>query len=378
MAKDYGGKSNTNPVVNRSIQGVAEDFNDIATDIEALELNVPDLNISDNAIVIGDGGAKKTQGSSVTLTDDNVISALKAIGLDITNSDSPTEGQFNWNKDDGTIQIGMPGGNVALQIGQEMQLPRRADNNSGTNIKNGNLVYISGGSGNNFEVTLADQSEYSNALKTIAMATEDIDDSAKGFCSTYGLVRGSATQPINTNAFNPGDTLYLGNSGLFTGTKPVPPNAPIEVGTVFRKHLTDGAIYVKIKHCKIETTRDITQEPTGFTSPESVIVTYDETTRKVTLTGTVNAYFKGMPVSALISGWVSDAHPATLDKPYFLVYNGTAFEWLDLSVVSGNFAYLLIAYVNYGTTDKFGLRECHGLMQWQSHQELHETTCTAS
>jgi len=37
MAKDYGGKSNTNPVVNRLTQAVADDFNDIASDIEKLE-----------------------------------------------------------------------------------------------------------------------------------------------------------------------------------------------------------------------------------------------------------------------------------------------------------------------------------------------------
>ena len=32
---------------------------------------------------------------------------------------TPTEGLMYWNSDDGTLNLGMPGGNVNLQIGQE-------------------------------------------------------------------------------------------------------------------------------------------------------------------------------------------------------------------------------------------------------------------
>jgi hypothetical protein len=39
---------------------------------------------------------------------------------------------------------------------------------------------------------------------------------------------------------------------------------------------------------------------------------------------------------------------------------------------------LHIAYVDYGATDKFALREFHGLMPWQSHQEFHQTIGTYS
>ena len=62
----------------------------------------------------------------------------------------------------------------------------------------------------------------------------------------------------------------------------------------------------------------ITKDPTGFVDPEDVIITGDSSTRKVTLTGTVEAYSKGVRVSVLTSGWVSDAHGSDTEKIYFL------------------------------------------------------------
>jgi len=118
------------------------------------------------------------------------------------------------------------------------------------------------------------------------------------------------------------------------------------------------------------------KEPTGFTEPENITVTYSISTRKVTLTGTVNGYYRGEKITALTTGWESDAHSATLDKLYFLVYDGTSFDWLEVGVDTVDFSYILIALVNHGTSDKWCLRECHGMMTWQAHKEFHETIGT--
>jgi len=117
---------------------------------------------------------------------------------------------------------------------------------------------------------------------------------------------------------------------------------------------------------------DITSEPTGFVSPESVIVTYDQDTRQVTLSGTVSAYYKGTLVEQISSGMVSPAH-ATDNGTYFLqyhpdtgvVFNTDAFEFTNI----------LMAIVYKGNTT-FCLRETHGVMQWQTHKHLHETIGT--
>ena len=118
----------------------------------------------------------------------------------------------------------------------------------------------------------------------------------------------------------------------------------------------------------------IEKDPTGFLSPESVIVAYDSSTQKVTLTGTTTAYYQGTVVAALVSGWVSAGHTDTAGHTYFLYYDGANFAW-DTDNFPG-FDKLLICFVSYGTTDKFGIRECHGLMNWQSHKEFHETIGT--
>ena len=121
-----------------------------------------------------------------------------------------------------------------------------------------------------------------------------------------------------------------------------------------------------------KTQNALTQEPTGFAAPDAVISTYDSTARTVTLTGTVSAYWQGTLVSALVSGWVSAAHTATTGG-WFLYYNGSAFVW---SQTPWTFDMMQIAYVWYGTADKFGIRETHGLMQWQTHEEFHQTVGT--
>lgn len=157
-----------------------------------------------------------------------------------------TEGLTRWNADEGGLQSVMAGGNVRLNHGFEVLVPRRCKNESGVDIKNGNYVFISGGDGNNAYVSLADYSAEATSAVVIGCATEDIDDGSQGWVTTYGLVRGDDTQPIDTDGIAAGTTLYLGASGTFTTTKPVAPNHLVVVGTVFREHQTQGVILVHI------------------------------------------------------------------------------------------------------------------------------------
>lgn len=119
--------------------------------------------------------------------------------------------------------------------------------------------------------------------------------------------------------------------------------------------------------------QDITKEPTGFSNPQNVTVSYDSSTRKITLTGTVEAWWQGIRVTQLVSGWVSDAHADVTGYIYYLYYNGTSFVF-DTSPWS--FDMLQIAYVQYGSVTKYGGRECHGVMPWECHRSLHLTVGT--
>lgn len=116
----------------------------------------------------------------------------------------------------------------------------------------------------------------------------------------------------------------------------------------------------------------ITKEYTGFDDPTAITVSYNSTTRKITLTGTFSAYWQGVLIAELTDGWVSAAHTAT-NTSWYLYYNGTSFVW---STSPWTFDMLMIAYVYYGTSDKFGIRECHGMMDHHAHEEFHRTIGT--
>jgi hypothetical protein len=150
------------------------------------------------------------------------------------------EGRLSWNSTDGTLQVGLPGGNVINQIGQEIQVPRRVKNDTGSpSITNGKLLYVSGGDGNNLTVKLADNTTGATADGTLCMATETFTN--LGYATTFGLVR-----DVNTAAFAPGTQLYLGTNGDYTATEPVAPAHAVKIGSVFRQSATEGAILVNI------------------------------------------------------------------------------------------------------------------------------------
>jgi hypothetical protein len=73
------------------------------------------------------------------------ITGTDYIQFDTTWADGTAEGRLQWNIDDGTLEVGMPGGNVNLQIGQE--LIYRARNTTGSTIPNGTVVYPNGSQG---------------------------------------------------------------------------------------------------------------------------------------------------------------------------------------------------------------------------------------
>ena len=122
---------------------------------------------------------------------------------------------------------------------------------------------------------------------------------------------------------------------------------------------------------KLLNDRVITKEPTGFTSPADVIITYDSTTQTVTLTGTVKAYYQGVDISVanptFVSGWQSPPHTNSVGV-YFLYFDGTNFVW---GSSFPDFSVLQIAVVNYRAVAPFGSRECHGFMPWESHKIDH-------
>ena len=119
-----------------------------------------------------------------------------------------------------------------------------------------------------------------------------------------------------------------------------------------------------------KTQNEITKDPTGFFNPEGVTVTYTTSSRTITLGGSVSAYWHGTLVPTLSSGWVSSPCPSGTSATQYLYYNGTSTIW---SSTPWTLDMLQIALVGIDHADvvQFAERECHGMMNWESHKDFH-------
>jgi hypothetical protein len=167
---------------------------------------------------------------------------IQSIQFDIEHDATPNEGEIVYDSSDGTIALGMPGGEVTLQLGQEHLI--RVFNATGSDIANGSLVYISSAGDQKPRIALAD-ADNTNSIPeavVVGMATELIEKSSQGYITSVGLVRG-----LNTNDLVEGDPVWLSTTpGAFTKTKPTAPNRSIFIGHCIYKHSSNGIILVNI------------------------------------------------------------------------------------------------------------------------------------
>lgn len=162
---------------------------------------------------------------------------LDAIQLDIDAGETSVEGRLFWDATDKTLAVGLNGGST-LQVGQESLV--YALNNTGATITNGQVVYISGASGQRVVVALAQAVTTPTTQVAIAVATQSIANNASGYFTRAGLIR-----DLNTSSWAEGAILYVGTgAGSMTTTAPAKPNSQLGVGIVVRSHLTQGSIYV--------------------------------------------------------------------------------------------------------------------------------------
>ena len=146
-------------------------------------------------------------------------------------------GRMSWNSTDGTVEVGLAGGTVSLQVGQEgVTLVR---NQTGSLIANGKVVYAAGALGDNLRIDLADSTDIGKSL-VLGVTTESIAHGADGYVTLWGTVRG-----LNTIAYGVGTKLYLGTNGDFTASHPTNPvYAVVVVGIVTRSHISSGEMEV--------------------------------------------------------------------------------------------------------------------------------------
>ena len=157
----------------------------------------------------------------------------------------PAVGKMWWDATDGTMNIGLKGGNVTLQVGQEFV--NLVLNKSGSTMVDGTAVYVKGAQGQRLEVGRALGNSDDTSASILGLVTEPIANNQQGFVTVRGLVRG-----INLNDLKPagetwaeGDALYVSDSvpGGLTNIKPIGPAHLILMGFVVIGG-NNGTIYV--------------------------------------------------------------------------------------------------------------------------------------
>jgi len=127
-------------------------------------------------------------------------------------------------------------------------------NSTGSTLTKGQIVYLSGATGNRPNAVLA-QANNVNSKKTIGWVTANIPNNSDGFVAVSG-----SAHDLNTSAFSAGDLLYLSSTvaGGITSTIPAHPNYEIFIGFCARSHPNQGRIIFKIAEVlEIESLHDV-------------------------------------------------------------------------------------------------------------------------
>ena len=193
----------------------------------------------------GGGGTTYYAGTGIDIDANDTIS-IDTVPRLIFYSDqtySGGVGAMRWNSDDGTLDLGLKGGNVTLQLGQELVQPVKHATNGG--LDNGKVVYIVGSSGDNKTVLYARADNEATSANTLGLMTETVTGGNKGFCTTFGLVRN-----INTSNLTEGGAVWLSKdtAGAMTAVRPEAPNNGVFIGFCVRAHASTGVIFVNVQN----------------------------------------------------------------------------------------------------------------------------------
>jgi len=190
------------------------------------------------------------------------------------------ERRVQWNRDDGTMDIGLYGG-VVLQAGQELHY--YAKNTSGGLIANGTPVMFTGTVGASgkltFGLAVADGSVPADYM--MGVATQDIADNDFGYVTSFGLVRGfNTTGAPYGEVWADGDLLYFdpATPGTWTNVKPVAPAIDVPVAVVINAGSGgSGSIFVRMTIAEsLSRLQDVYINGTGTPNDFDVLL-YDAT-----------------------------------------------------------------------------------------------------
>lgn len=140
---------------------------------------------------------------------------------------------------DGTAAWGALPYATSSRIGQQVK------NTTGSQITKGSVVYISGATGGDALIALADADSEATSSKTLGLVSSTIANDAYGMVIEQGLIAG-----VNTASATAGQSVWLSSTaGAFVfGAPPAKPAHGVYLGVVIRVHATEGEILVKVQN----------------------------------------------------------------------------------------------------------------------------------
>lgn len=182
---------------------------------------------------------KLIQNSTVLLDDNGKLGQVDAIDFNTTPVTAIAAKRLQWNDAEGSLQLGLKGGNVHSHISEDLFL--YGYNNSGSPMTKGQVVRVNGSSGLRPVISLAQANGDPNSAETVGVVAETIANNAQGLVQVLGIMNN-----LNTNSFNDGDVLYLSPTvaGQLVNTKPVAPNHLVRVAYCVKKSGGAGEIYI--------------------------------------------------------------------------------------------------------------------------------------
>jgi len=202
---------------------------------------------TNNEVIVRTGwpdGAKKGANNDITSMSGITggIATPDYIDFDTSATSANAVGRVTWDATDGSLQLGLTGGNAISVLGQTIHAYVRSAES--VTINKGQPVYLYQATGNRASVKLAYNTGDATSATTFGLAAESIAPNQAGFIVCQGVLDG-----LNTGAYNEGDILYLGaTAGSLTATKPKAPNHMVYIGVVERANNGNGQIYVKVQN----------------------------------------------------------------------------------------------------------------------------------
>jgi hypothetical protein len=118
-------------------------------------------------------------------------------------------------------------------------------NSTGSTLTKGQVVYLSGATGNRPNAVLSQAHTEATSSKTIGIVVSNISNNSDGYVAVNGTLHN-----LDTSAFTAGDAVWLSaaTAGAFTSTIPAEPNHTVFIGYIARAHPTQGRLVILIQN----------------------------------------------------------------------------------------------------------------------------------